>query len=165
MIWALLCLSLSFSHSFPRPSFSVSQLLSLFFSFYWFCLIQLHSVSGNSSGWLSVGWNHIYYCLCRHPVSHTHRCAHTHTSLFSVFSTVLAPGHGYCKMLFEWGTLWAAMVCQGSVMESIFSLSGLLGLVTSIGLVTYYRLLRLEFLHWLNPQDRREWKKDFWKTW
>lgn len=136
---------------------SLSLTLSLF-SFYWFCLIQLHSVSGNSSGWLSVGWNHIYYCLCRHPNTHTH------TFLFSVFSTVLAPGHGYCKMLFEWGTLWAAIVCQGSVMESIFSLSGLLGPVTGTVLVTYYRWLRLEFIHWLNPQDRREWKKDFWKT-
>ncbi len=166
VLWSKPCyvfLSLAFSSSFLLLRLS----LTFSFFFFWFCLIQLHSVSGNSSGWLSVGWNHIYYCLCRHPITHAHThthtyiCMHTHWLffLFSVFSTVLAPGHGYCKMLFEWGTLWAAIVCQGSVMESIFSLSGLLGLVTGTALITYYRWLRLEFIHWFNPQDKREWKR------
>ncbi len=117
---------------------------------------------------------HIHTHIHTHTHTHTHKHTHTHTHkhththiyiharthtdffIFSVFSTVLAPGHGYCKMLFEWGTLWTAIVCLGSMMESIFSLSGLLALVTGTVLITYYRWLRLECIHRLNSQDKRE---------
>ncbi len=166
VLWSKPCyvfLSLAFSSSF------LLLRLSLTFSFFFFLVLPYSiTLSIRQQLWLAE-WglkSHLLLPLqtSRHTHTHTHICVHTHRLffLFSVFSTVLATGHGYCKMLFEWGTLWAAIVCQGSVMESIFSLSGLLGLVTGTALITYYRWLRLEFIHWLNPQDKREWKRDFW---
>lgn len=153
VLWSKPCyvfLSLAFSSSF------LLLRLSLTFSFFPFLLVLPYSItfSIRQQLWLAECGlkSHLLLPLQTSHHTHTYACTHTDSFLFSVFSTVLAPGHGYCKMLFEWGTLWAAIVCQGSVMESIFSLSVLLGLVTGI---TYYRWLWLEFIHWLKQQDKR----------